>query len=283
MRAALPSIEPRVGKFSDAVFGLSSGFFYLPAAQAEAWGVVNPAIQSALLRALALGHFHFAWQDQVVDEGVSDAEMCLLSDIALLGYLDALDVVSEGHGQRYRRLHDRYYSRYVAAVVRDLRHRGEVVAYDTDDVLGLGDKSAPGATIFHLVADLAGVPTRGEPTASALLRLCAGLQLLDDQNDAAHDARTGNLTWPVTAALQAYPGVRREDAEGVRAAVLGSGAAASCSRLAAEAFQDARDQAADAGADVLADLASVWLRRCAQRLGMLAALGLARVEVGSAE
>jgi len=102
--------------------------------------------------------------------------------------------------------------------------------------------------------------------------LSGGRQLLDDQADAAHDARTGNMTLPVTVALQAYPGLACDDEEGVRAAVLGSGAASACLRLAAEAFDDARDGAARAGADVLADLADVWSRRCAWRLATLAAL-----------
>jgi len=159
----LPALAAAVGRFGDAVFGLSSGFFYLPAAQAEAWGLTGDAVQHALLRTLALGHFHFAWQDRVVDEGLADPVMCLFSDSALLGYLDALDALSGDQYRRYREVHDGYYARYVAAIVRDLRHRADIVAYDADDVLGLGDKAAPGATVFHLVADLAGVPERGAP------------------------------------------------------------------------------------------------------------------------
>jgi hypothetical protein len=274
MRAALPALASSLEHYDDAVFGLSSGFFYLPAAQAEAWGVTDDVFQHALLRTLALGHFHFAWQDQVVDEGIADPVMCLLSDSALLGYLDSLNTLADTRSRRYRNLHESYYARYAAAVARDLRHRAEVAPYDADDVLGLGDKAAPGATVIHLVADVAGVRTRGASAASALLRLCAGLQLLDDLADAAHDARAGNLTWPVTAALQAYPELAPDDGEGIRAAVQGSGVAGACLRLAAEAFEDAHHRAAQAGAHVLEDLAGVWARRCAQRLKAQATRGL---------
>jgi hypothetical protein len=258
----IPALEPFLAGFSDAVFGLSSGFFYLPAAQAIAWGVTDEQVLRNLLEALALGHFHFAWQDRVIDEGIADPVMCLVSDGGLLGYLDALDGLGGAGGARYRQLHDRYYARYVAAMARDLRHRRGVLPYDSDDVLGLGDKAAPGVTVIHLIADLANRPTSGERGAEALLRLCAGLQLLDDRADASHDAEVGNLTWPVTAALEAYPELARDDAEGVRAAVVGSGAGAACVRLARTAFRDARREAEEAGAMALADLADVWERRC---------------------
>jgi hypothetical protein len=156
--------------------------------------------------------------------------------------------------------------------MRDLRHRDEGLRYEADDILGLGDKSAPGATVFHLIADLSGAAERGAPTVAALLRLCTGLQLVDDLADAPVDARAGNLTWPVKVALTSYPGLARDDGNGVRAAVWGSGVAAAGLRLAAEAFADARDQGVHAGAGVLAELAAVWHRRALQRLAAIPAM-----------
>lgn len=273
LRERLPALAPVVGNYQEAVFGLSSGFFYLPVAQAVAWGAADEAVLRDLLRALALGHFHFAWQDCVIDEGVVDPIMCLLADAGLLGYLDALEALGGCRGPRYRELHDAYYATYASAIMRDLRHREGLVSYDAVDVLRLGDKAAPGVTVMHIIADMTGRQASGEPAAGALLRLCTGLQLLDDQADAARDAVAGNMTWPVTTALQAYPDLATDDAQGVRAAIVASGAAAACFRVAGQAFRAARQQAESAHALVLADLAHVWSHRCAARSAALFAAG----------
>lgn len=259
-----PSLSPFVDQFPDAVFGLTSGFFYLPAAQGAAWGVA-PETTRPLLRTLALGHLHFAWQDQVIDEGSPDAMMCLVADVALLEYLDSLEWLARVCETEVRRLHALYYDRYAAAIVRDLRHRPKPLDYRPSEILGLGDKAAPGATVMRVVADLAGRRGSGDPTSEALLRLCMGLQLLDDVADAPKDLAQGNLTWPVTVAMMAYPNLGRSDPELVRAAVYGSGAEAACMRVATRAFEDAESQASAAGANVLAQLAANWKRRTQAR------------------
>lgn len=264
------SLSPFVDAFPEAAFGLSSGFFYLPAAQGAAWGLAPECIRP-LLRALALGHFHFSWQDRVIDESSSDAMMCLLSDVGLLGYLESLESLAGDGETEVRRLHSYYYDRYAAAIVRDLRHRPEPLGYGAAEILGLGDKAAPGATVMHVVADLVGRPASGKGASEALLRLCTGLQLLDDVSDAPHDCAVGNMTWPVTAALLAYPGLAPGDPEQVRAAVLGSGVEAACVRLAIKAFEDAEAQALTTGADVLAELARNWKRRTLARSATLSA------------
>jgi hypothetical protein len=40
---------------------------------------------------------------------------------------------------------------------------------------------------------------------AALLRLCSGLQLLDDLHDCIENLTVNNMTWPVTSAQLAYP------------------------------------------------------------------------------
>ncbi|ROP35740.1 hypothetical protein [Saccharothrix texasensis] len=262
-----------VDRFPSAVFGLDSGFFHLPAAQARAWGVGDREIEG-LRDLLAIGHLHFAFHDLVIDEGHAPAAMCVIADTSLLVYLDGLAALSPDSGDRYRSLHDRYYRDYAAAIGRDLAHRDGSRPYTVEDVIGLGDKAAPGMTALHVVADLASVPERGEPTARALLRLCTGLQLLDDLQDAAEDAASGNTTWPLASALLAYPDVDVTDADDLRAALVGSGAARACLNVAEWAFGDAFAQAGAADAGVLAQLADVWRQRAVdQRAALLTPIG----------
>lgn len=102
------------------------------------------------------------------------------------------------------------------------------------------------------------------------MRLCTGLQLLDDLHDCAGDAAVGNMTWPVTSAMLAYPALDAADPRTLMAAVVGSGAAGACLRVAAHAFGDAIILAEQADASVLADLARAWHARAitrVQRLG----------------
>jgi len=261
----MPALAQQIDRMPLAVFGLDSGFFHLPAAQARSWGVPADTIEQ-LQELVGVGHVHFAFQDQVIDEGNAPAALCLVAGASQLVYLDGLgDIagVAPGSGARYRALHDRYYRAYVAAIGRDLAHRGHPRPYTPADILGLGDKAAPGATVLHLVADLAGAPDRGKPAAHALMRLCTGLQLLDDLRDVAEDAVCGNLTWPLTEALLAYPDIDTANAEQLWSAVVGSGAIRSCLAVADWSFADATRRANACGATVLAELADVWRQRAA--------------------
>jgi hypothetical protein len=260
---AAPSLSAGIADAPIEAFGVRVGFFYLPVAQARAWGVQDDGLLTEFLSVLAVGHYHFQVHDLVIDEGRCPAPSCLLSDVCLLSYLDGLDRLANGTPV-YRRLHDRYYDSYAAAVVRDLAHRARLHPYSAADILGLGDKAAPGATAMHIAADLAG-RDNGRAAARAVLRLCTGLQLVDDLNDAAIDARVANWTWPVTSALLAYPDLDPLDGPGVEAAVVGSGVARAALRLAEAAFLDAALIAGDADAQVLAELAAVWMDRCQER------------------
>jgi hypothetical protein len=251
-------------QFSTAVFGLKSGFFHLPMAQARSWRSPDDKVD-ALRDLLAIGHVHFAFHDLVIDEQQALPAMCVIADTSLLLYLDGLAALVPSAGDRYRRQHDRYYRDYAAAIARDLAHRGRPRPYSVADVLGLGAKAAPGLTAMHVAADLAGVPELGEPTAQALLRLCTGLQLLDDLDDLDEDAATGNNTWPLTTALLAYPDVDVADATDLRAAVVASGAAHACLDIAERAFRDAATMARAAKASVLEELANVWRWRTFDR------------------
>ncbi|MEO3923334.1 class 1 isoprenoid biosynthesis enzyme [Micromonosporaceae bacterium B7E4] len=272
LQAGNPALAAELAGYPPAVFGLGAGFFYLPAAQAREWGCRDEDAISELLTVLALGHVHYAFQDQVVDEGGAPASMCLISDTALLGYLDGLAALVPARAARYRELHDRAYDVYCAAVLRDLGHRDGLVPYSAAELVRLGEKAAPGAVAFHLAADLAGVPELADLATTSVLRLCTGLQLVDDLHDAAEDARTGNRTWPVTAALLSYPGLDPMDGGGVEAAVVGSGVAAAGLRLAAATFRDAARYARTAGSLVVRELAEEWERRVEEQERHLSAV-----------
>jgi len=274
LSAALPVMRDEVTSYADSVFGLTSGFFYLPAAQGRCWGLRDEHVLGELLTVLALGHCHYVFQDELIDEGIAPAKLCLVSDTALLLYLDGLVDLRPTESTRYRRLHYDTYATYCAAILRDLRHRSGLVPYTASELAALGDKAAPGTVALHMVADLAGRADRAVPASTALLRLCTGLQLVDDLKDAVEDLRTGNRTWPVTAALSAYDELDAADPERVRAAVVGCGVAAGSLRLACAAFGEAAALADAADADVIADLARVWHRRAAAELRQLEALGL---------
>ena len=189
---AIPALASDLERFPLSVFGLTSGFFYLTAAQGRAWGMSDSLITD-ILTVQALGHFHFAFHDSVIDEGNAPAVMCLLSDASLLSYLDGLAEFPGQEDKAYQQLHRSYYDLYAAATRRDLAHRERLFAYTVDDILGLGDKAAPGAIVWHLVADLTQRQDRAVAAARAVLRLCTGLQLVDDLNDSrtTPQSRTG--------------------------------------------------------------------------------------------
>lgn len=263
LRRKAPAMAGRVDEYPDAVFGLTSGFFHLPGAQARSWGLADDATCTEFHTLLALMHFHYAFQDLVVDEGEAPPVMCLLSETCLLAYLDGISALAPGG---YRALHTAYYDLYLAAIASDLTHRVRTHAYTPEEIVGLGRKAAPVATALHVAADLSGTARDASAAARALLLLCTGLQLLDDLTDCARDAAVGNLTWPVTSALLSYPGLDLASAEAVESGVLGCGAAAACARLAADVFGRAADRADACGANVLADLAGVWTHRAHRRL-----------------
>lgn len=270
----VPELEPYIAAMPDAVFGLTSGFFYLPAAQAEAWGLSNDQWQSELLLLLALGHAHFAAQDLQIDGGNCSPELCLLSDAALLSYLDGLrDRGPASDANRYLALHDLYYRWYVKALGVELRHRRKLWPFTRDEILLLGLKAAPGNTTLHLVADATGHSRHVDDLVRAVMQLCAGLQILDDLNDMSDDFEDGNITFPVSATLLALgveqvSGTELDSAE-LYVTAVGTGIAATCTLIAQRCFDLASDSAEKATASVVRDLARVWHTRAGNRRAQL--------------
>ena len=269
-----PELSEAVASLDGKVFGLTSGFFYLPAAQAEAWGLDDVGWTEDLLTILAIGHAHFAVQDTVVDTGSCAPDLSLLSDVCLLEYLDGLDQLAPAGFPSYRPLHDTYYRWYLRGVLNELAHRKNLYPYTPREISQLGLKAAPGNTTIHLVADMAGCGSRAELAVRAVMHLCTGLQLLDDLNDIDEDYRDRNLTMPLTATLgkmrdHAYPDPDPSPRDlGVIAAF--TGVASACINIAKEYFVLAQDSANEVDAGVIASLARTWYSRAEERRDLIA-------------
>lgn len=269
LRVRVPELTPSIDTLDARVFGLDSGFFVLPAALARTWGATDEGWIDDLLVLLALGHGHYVVQDAVIDAGRCPPELCLLSDVFLLAYLDSLAAHSPASDPgRYRVLHDRYYRWYALALTTELVHRLTLMPYTAEEIKLLGLKAAPGNTVVHLVADATG--RQGsvvEDAVRAVMQLCTGLQLLDDLADLAVDHGDGNYTMPLTATLLALPEEDRSavhpDDLTVHAAT--TGVTAACIDIARSYFTLAAASAARADAPVLEALASTWHRRADAR------------------
>ncbi|SOX51427.1 hypothetical protein MAAFP003_87 [Mycobacterium ahvazicum] len=262
----IPAVEPYLGSYADAVYGLKSGFFYFPILQAREWGLAEQSVLEHICVALALGHFHYSWQDKLIDEAISDPIMCLCASEALMASIDLVCDIDPHNTRDYRRMNSEYYARYTAAVLRDLAHRVTPHSYTADELLTLGEKAAPGGTVIRLIGSLTGHEGESDAVVEALILFCAGLQLVDDLGDAAIDAADGNLSWPVTSAIQAYPDLDRTNAEQVDAAVVGSGAEVACLRLATSVFTKVQCRADAISSRALCDLANAWRERTHGRL-----------------
>ncbi|ORW07297.1 hypothetical protein AWC15_20405 [Mycobacterium lacus] len=213
-----------------------------------------------------MSHFHYFWQDKLIDEASADAIMCLIASEALSASLDLLCDIDPNNSRLYRVLHTKYYARYVAAIIRDLKHRGVPKKYTPAEVLGLGDKAASLMLPLQLVGNLAGKTSSIERIIEVFIRFSTGFQLIDDLADAEEDASEGNLTWPLTVAVEVYPEISLADAESVRAAIVGSGVDRASLALAHRVFSHVRDEASRLGAQCLSDLGSVWVKRAASQL-----------------
>lgn len=265
----VPELSGFIASLNTAVFGLESGFFYLPVAQASAWGINDSEWLEELLLLLAIGHVHFASQDMIVDEGGCPAELCLLSDVCLLMYLDGLaDHAPSSDPLRYRRLHDVYYGWYLRALTSELTHRRQLAPFAPNEIINLGLKAAPGNTIVHLIADRADRSIAADGAVRAVMQLCTGLQLLDDLNDLEVDARDGNYTMPLTSTLLAAglgPTSEVTELEELIVHAATAGVASASIDISQHFFDLAAQNAAKAGADVIADMAQTWHRRAAAR------------------
>jgi len=275
VRAALAAAVPALAGYVDAlppkVFGVESGFFHLPVAQALLWGLPADEWLRGLGTAVALGSVHYAAQDIVVDTGDCTTELVLVCDAAQTAYLRQLHRLCPD--EKCARHHDRYFERYCAALIADRRHRDAVIPFGAEDVLRLADKAAPLFLGFPLA--MARTPHGGPPLSDverALRHLCVGLQLHDDVADIAEDLAQGYFSFPATVTLLRRmghpPGPVRPglDHAEVEARMYLDGVAAASYELATRHFEHGAVVAASAGVQAVADLADHWRARTGARL-----------------
>jgi hypothetical protein len=269
----LPELSAEISALDARVFGLSSGFFYLPAALAVEWGRDDDESLERLLSLLAIGHGHFAFQDLVIDNGGAPAQLCLVSDTCLLTYLDLLEheapAIDKG---QYRRWHDLYYRWYVDALKIEMSHRCDLSRFTSEEILKMGMKAAPGNTTIHLVADWTGHESSAEGAVAAVMYLCAGLQVLDDLNDLSEDFAEANYSMPLTEIILSLgPDGSPEALESKDLLVVAAenGVFASCLDIADSLFSLAERTAASMEIGVIADLANTWRRRTGARRDLL--------------
>ncbi len=257
---ALPALEDGLDRLPDAVFGLSSGFFYLPAAINIEWSA--GLAEGELLEALALGHCYFALQDQVIDEGGAPPLLCLASHEALLSYLDLCADFLGDHAA-VRELHRRHYRTYTQALAVELAHRERSQDWTAAQILGLGGKAAPGNVVLEILAIRAGRASSIAPLLGAVGALCAAFQLLDDLNDVERDLRDGGATVPIHLLKKrlAAAGLEASDLGSYDAALAATGATAAVHSAAEALLKRSYEVATVARCEVVRDLAQVWLER----------------------
>lgn len=259
------------------VFGLHSGFFYMPLAQLRQWGVRDVQLSQYLAVTMALGHAHFAIQDALIDRGVARPDLILASDACVLLYLDRLVTLATDLGlsnpKRFLDLHRRYYRVYTAAVLAQERHRDSVRSYSAKELFRIGDRGAPIFTVMHLVADASGRSQAGSALGISVRWMCTGLQMHDDLDDLREDYAIGLLGPAATLACEqlvaktsaaAIPGV-----DNVEEVVYLGGVARNCLTVARHCFHRSYETALAVGARFLADLAVHWAVTTDDRLETL--------------
>lgn len=274
---AAPAFEVEIDKLPLSVFGLNSGFFYLPAALALEWAAPIP--MKDFLVTLAVGHVFFAFQDSIVDGGAAPSELCMVAHDALLEYLQRIGAIGWPSTSPAAELvhaiesHRRNYLLYSATIANDLRHRRGLNRYTSLEIANLGWKAAPCNTPFEVVAARSGRQEHIPHLLDAVKHFCAGLQLMDDLSDLAVDHADGNMTMALSHTLlhMKDAGLEHRSAnvgDILFAAEMTGVSRASC-QMALRMFAVAKEIADGVEAIPLAELCDAWTRRAVQRIELI--------------
>jgi hypothetical protein len=277
LAAAVPAFHDEIDELPLSVFGLNSGFFYLPAALASDW--VAPVPMEDFLVALAVGHVFFAFQDSVVDGGAAPPELCLIAHDALFEYLRRIAAIGWPGTSPAAELthaiesHRRNYRLYSAAIANDLRHRKVWERYTSSEIANLGWKAAPCNTPFEVVAARSGRQEQVPELLEAVKHFCAGLQLMDDLSDLAVDHADGNMTMALSHTLlhlrEAGLEHRRADVDDVLFAAEMTGVSRASCRMAVRMFAVAKELADRVKATPVAELCDAWSVRAVRRIELI--------------
>ncbi|MFF4248740.1 hypothetical protein ACFYY2_30315 [Streptomyces sp. NPDC001822] len=270
---SVPALGTTARSLPRKAFGLESGFFYLPLAQAMDWGERDEGWLLDVATVFGLGHLYYVLHDQLVDRGGLPPRHAVLMDTALGLYLDRGARLGTGSGH-FLAAHTACAATYADALLRDITHSerpGE--DYTADDVFRLGDKAAPGILALLVVALRCHRPAHLDDLSRSVTELCSGLQLLDDLQDLREDWDQHNVTFPVSLAFRA---MRRSDpetplftshsADDALDALYLSGGAAAVLRLALRCLERARVPASRTGADVVLGMVDAWTKQATAQL-----------------
>lgn len=257
-----------------AAFGVESGYFHIPIAQAIDWGVDDEEWLRQAAITFGVGHLYYAVHDTLVDSGHVASDVAVLMDVAHTLYLCRLADLGVDRAEILT-MQRRTTDVYGRALLRERRHRGLLAAFTSDEVMRLGEKAAPGAMTLLTVARKAGRDVVLDRLIAAQTWLCTAFQLHDDLEDIHDDWADTNWTFPITLGLQAIGAnecltasdeARLPDIDAVIDALYLSGGAMAILRLALHALGRARACLAGVDAAVLLGLVEVIERRTRERL-----------------
>ncbi|WP_330289985.1 hypothetical protein [Streptomyces sp. NBC_00576] len=275
---AVPALDTTVRELPRKVFGLDSGFFYMPLAQAMHWGEEDGGWLENVATVFGLGHLYYVLHDQLVDQGRLSPRQAVLMDAALTLYLTRGARLGAG-AERFLVSHAAGAATYAEALLRDIAHNERPEDdYSPDDVFRLGEKAAPGILALVVVAARCGRSRHLAELPQAVTDLCSGLQLLDDLQDLREDWEHRNVTFPVSLGISAL-GISAPDsadpsltpfaahtADDLLDALYLSGGAAVVLRLALRCLERARAALSRTDAEVVLGLTDTWAERAAGQL-----------------
>ncbi|MFD9217699.1 hypothetical protein ACIOWI_03950 [Streptomyces sp. NPDC087659] len=270
---AVPSLDTAVRELPRKAFGLESGFFYMPLAQAMAWGEQETGWLAEVATVFGLGHLYYVLHDQLVDCGGLSPGRAVLLDTSLSLYLTCGARLGTG-GEHFLQSHGVGAAAYGEALLRDIAHNEQPGSgYAAEDVYRLGEKAAPGILALVVVARRCGRDVQLGDLSRGVTDMCSGLQLLDDLQDLREDWAHHHVTFPVSLGLRALdPATTSPDpfathtAEDVLDALYLSGGAAAVLRLALRCLDRARVSLSRTDARVVTGLVDAWAERAAAQL-----------------
>ncbi|MDX3854751.1 hypothetical protein [Streptomyces sp. AK02-01A] len=260
-----PALESVVAQLPRAAFGVESGFFYMPIAQALEWGERDREWLDRVATVFGLGHLYYVLHDRLVDVGALSPRSAVLMDTALACYLRTGSELGTG-ADAFVRAHQAEASVYAGALLRDIVHNERPeLPYAAEEVFRLGEKAAPGNLALLVVATRCRRADQVPGLSSAVTVMCSALQLLDDLQDLRDDWAEHNVTFPVSLGLAALPRPDRDlapfdefTAEDVLNALYLSGGAAGTLRIALRCLARAGEALARTDATVLQEIAREW-------------------------
>jgi hypothetical protein len=260
----LASILPADETTSVRLYGVDSGFFYLPIALSEWAGASDGDQQHELAISIAIGHAHFAIMDRVFDDQQIEAPKIALAHNMLVCYLHRMrNDYSFAFNTDLE--HCRHYEPYALAAIQEDQMRFKFRTIDAGDLRRLGMKSAPACMPLGAILHAAGMSRKAESARSSFLMYSSALQLLDDLADMADDSKNGlssiplNLLYVNSLRLHTWPDENEFTADDLRALSVLSGVRNACLTMAKTLLERTVRIAVEADLDPMSEIAQARL------------------------